>query len=77
MTISDHDLRGVLVGHDDGWLWQLGSRGCWIVRHKRFLAHASMLDSLDFIGLSNNKCKQTVSISLSRDYSNVVDLKEI
>ena len=65
MAISDHDLGRVLVRHDDGWLWQLGARGCWIVWHEGFLAHSCMLDSLLLEGFSIDKCKQTVSTSLS------------
>ena len=43
-AVADHDLRGILIGHHDGWLGQLGSRGVWVVTHQRFVQHAHVLD---------------------------------
>ena len=72
MAISNHDLGGVLVGHDDGRFWQLGSSGCRIVWHEWFFAHSCMLNTLLLVGFSIDKCKQTVSTSLSMNNLNVV-----
>jgi len=49
MAISDHDLGGVFVGHDDSRLRQLRSSGAWVVRHERFLAHAHVLNGVHFV----------------------------
>jgi len=49
VAISNHNLRGVLVGHDDGGLGQLGSRGRGVVWHERLLAHARVLDLVDSV----------------------------
>ena len=75
VTISNHDLRRVLVGHDDGWLWQLWTCCSRIVWHEGFLAHSCMLDALLLVGFSIDKCKQTVSTSLSMNDLNVVGLE--
>ena len=74
MTIPNHDLGGVLVGHDDSRLGQLGSRGRWIVRHQWLLGHACVLDSVDRVGFSMEKCKETVSTTVLKEYLNVEDL---
>ena len=65
VAISDHNLRGVLVGHDDGGLGQLGSRGRGVVWHERLLAHARVLNLVDSVRRSMDKCKETVSNKLA------------
>ena len=65
VAISDHDLRGVLVGHDDSWLGQLRSGSGGVVWHKGLLAHACVLDLVDLVSRSMDKCKETVSNKLA------------
>jgi hypothetical protein len=39
-SVSNHDLRGVFVGHDDGWLGKSGSERVGVVGLEGFLLHA-------------------------------------
>ena len=41
-TVTDHDLGGVLVGHDDGGLGKLGAHSVRVVRHQGLLSHADV-----------------------------------
>ena len=50
-SVADDNLRRVLVGHDDSWLWQLGTNSVWVVDHQGLLGHAHMMILLLLIGL--------------------------
>ena len=54
-TVTNHDLGGVLVGHHDSRLRELGANCVWVVWHKRLLGHPNVEVGLLSVGLS---CKQ-------------------
>ena len=41
-SITDNNLRWILIGHHDGWLWQSTSESIWMIRFERLLKHASV-----------------------------------
>ena len=47
-SVTNHDLRGVLVGHDNGWLWKSASEGVWMISLQWLLQHASVKVLSDF-----------------------------
>jgi len=45
-SVTNHNLRRVLVGHDNRWLGQLRSHGVGVVRHQGLLCHSNVLVAL-------------------------------
>ena len=42
-TVANHDLRRVLVGHNDSRLGELRADSVWIVWHQRLLCHTYVM----------------------------------
>lgn len=45
-SVTNHNLRRVLVGHHNGWLGQLRSHGVGVVWHQGLLCHSNVLVAL-------------------------------
>ena len=66
VAISDHDLRGVLVGHDHSGARESAAMGIWIVRLKGLPGHASMQvhSLLEGVPVHNKISSQELTVML-------------